>query len=658
MSAIADADALAALERTPRSHFRIRFYAAVARLRAELPDGASDAFPFLGRYFDELDAASGDWEDAAARWEQGRPDLPILRLQRAAALDEDALTLLFVAGLVEEDARFGAVFEALHGAHGRRRPSFGLLAGWLGGDGGGARAGLRRLLEHGLVRVVDGAAPRSEQELDVAPAIWDALRGEPSEQPEPSTRFRPYERLTRLDELVLPADTRAAAEALVPLLDAGAVHAIVVRGPQGGGRRTLAGALAQALGLGLLVVAGDGATSSAGPVATLLGALPLFVADPGPGETFAIRELRAHDGPIAVAVGRHGAVAAPAMDGAVTIALGVPGAAERRAHWAAALPQAGDAAVAALAAHRRMTGGNIRRVAPVAQAEAELAGSPAVLPEHVRRAGRALHARELETLTHRLPPVDGWDDLAVGDETGAELLLLESRCRNRERLPARLAGDGSGVRALFTGPSGTGKTLAARVLGAELGLDVYRLDLSAVVNKYLGETEKNLGAVFARAEELDVLLLLDEGDALLTRRTDVHTSNDRYANLETNYLLQRLETYEGILVVTTNAGERIDTAFRRRMDVVVDFPAPDTAERLAIWGLHLPPDHRVSDELLHELGLRCALTGGAIRSAALHAALLAVDSGKPVADAHVGAAVRREYRKLGAVSPLRSRRDA
>src|SRR5207302_3530655 len=143
--------------------------------------------------------------------------------------------------------------------------------------------------------------------------------------------------------------------------------------------------------------------------------------------------------------------------------------------------------------------------------------------------------------------------------------------------------------ALFSGPSGTGKTLAARLLAAALQMDLYRLDLSAVVNKYIGETEKNLNQLFARAEELDVILLLDEGDALLTQRTSVQTSNDRYANLETNFLLQRLESFEGILIVTTNAGQRIDTAFQRRMDVVIPFQAPDVAERWSIWRLHLPP---------------------------------------------------------------------
>ncbi len=135
------------------------------------------------------------------------------------------------------------------------------------------------------------------------------------------------------------------------------------------------------------------------------------------------------------------------------------------------------------------------------------------------------------------------------------------------------AGPGSGVRALFTGASGTGKTLAATVLGSRLGLDVYRLDLAAVVNKYIGETEKNLHRVLTTAEELDVVLLIDEGDSLLGRRTEVRNANDRYANLETNYLLQRLEHYRGIVVVTTNAADHIDPAFQRRMDVVVELPA-------------------------------------------------------------------------------------
>ena len=156
-----------------------------------------------------------------------------------------------------------------------------------------------------------------------------------------------------------------------------------------------------------------------------------------------------------------------------------------------------------------------------------------------------------------------------------------ARCQHREALAAAACECGEdashtcGVRALLSGPSGTGKTLAARILAAALGKDLYRVDVSATVNKYLGETEKNLDRAFSAAEELDIILLLDEGDALMATRTDVGSSNDRYANLETNFLLQRIELFAGILLVTTNAADRIDKAFARRMDVIILFRAPD-----------------------------------------------------------------------------------
>jgi SpoVK/Ycf46/Vps4 family AAA+-type ATPase len=206
---------------------------------------------------------------------------------------------------------------------------------------------------------------------------------------------------------------------------------------------------------------------------------------------------------------------------------------------------------------------------------------------------------------------------------------------------------------LFSGPSGTGKTMAARLLASALDMDLYRVDLSSVVNKYIGETEKNLNQAFSRAEELDVILLLDEGDALLTSRTSVQTSNDRYANLETNFLLQRIEAFDGILLVTTNAAGRIDSAFQRRMDVVVDFRAPEPNERWLIWQIHLPENHQVDPRWLEEAALRCVLTGGQIRNAVLHASLLALSHGGRIGTAHAEEAVRREYRKTGAVCPLR-----
>jgi SpoVK/Ycf46/Vps4 family AAA+-type ATPase len=307
----------------------------------------------------------------------------------------------------------------------------------------------------------------------------------------------------------------------------------------------------------------------------------------------------------------------------------------------------------------RVTAGTIRSAARGAWTEAQLAGRSRPEAGDVSAAMRRLEADGLETLATRVHVAGGWNELAIEPETRAELRLLEQRCRERERLGNDVgvtlrAGLNPGVRALLSGPSGTGKTLAARLLAAALGKELFTVDLAAVVNKYLGETEKSLDAVFSRAEALDVVLLLDEGDALMTRRTDVQTSNDRYANLETNFLLQRLDAYEGIFLVTTNAGERIDGAFRRRLDVVIEFRAPAAAERWSIWLLHLPDDHVLPGPFLEEVAVRCSLSGGQIRNAVLHATLLATVERRPLGAADVEDAVRREYRKTGAVCPLRT----
>jgi hypothetical protein len=397
----------------------------------------------------------------------------------------------------------------------------------------------------------------------------------------------------------------------------------------------------------------------AGPLAACLNALPVIAVELAPGETLSLPRIECTDAPLAVVLGRQGGVAGEGVERAVTLNLDMPDRDARLAHWRDALGASPCRDLEEIAAGFRLTGGNVRRAARLARVYAGLDGRAEVGTADVREAERALGREALETLAARVQTEGDWGLLAAGAETHAELRGLESRCRNRELLAGGVGGESfggglnGGVRALFSGPSGTGKTLAARLLASSLQKDLYRLDLSTVVNKYIGETEKNLNQLFSRAEELDVVLLLDEGDALLTQRTSVSSSNDRYANLETNYLLQRLESYEGILVVTTNAGDRIDAAFQRRMDVCVTFAPPRAAERWTIWQLHLPAWHGLSGELLEELAHRCELSGGQIRNAALHASSLALEDGSALADAHLEAAVRREYRKAGGVCPLR-----
>jgi hypothetical protein len=477
-------------------------------------------------------------------------------------------------------------------------------------------------------------------------------------------KLHPPDRLLSVDDLILPDGLRQALRAVPRLLADGQARALVVRGPQHNGRRTLLGAVARALGRGLVEVTGLNRTGDerwrlTGLLATLLHAVPAVVFELAPGESAEVPALAGCDGPVGLVLGRQGGLTGPGAALALPLTVDIPDPAARRLHWRSVLGPDIPADLDAVADRCRLTSGNIRRVATLARPCAALAGRTIPSAADVRQASRALNRQALDTLATYLPPAGDWTQLAVAADTLRDLRHLEARCRAREQLgaatgPVLRAHLNAGVRALFIGPSGTGKTLAARLLASALEKDLYRLDLSAVVNKYIGETEKSLNQLLARAEELDVVLLLDEGDALLTQRTGVQSANDRYANLETNFLLQRLETFEGILLVTTNAPDRIDGAFQRRMDAVVAFRPPEAAERWTIWQSHLPADHRAPPALLRELALRCALTGGQIRSAVLHAATLALQDGGVLLAAHLEAAVQSEYRKAGGVCPVRA----
>jgi hypothetical protein len=655
--------------RTPAEHFELHVHAAVLVLRRALPDPqeAPLVLGFLDEYFGALErtglpsgtkALPACW-DAIAAWEAAAQGyLPLARLRELAGLDLAAMTLLLTIGLAEEDGRFGLIAEAA-GAQ-DRRPTLGLVTSWWRPSAapGTVGAALRRLAELGLVEVGNPAAPRGEWSLRVAPAAWEALRGERPSRPADWAAYTAPDALPDLAAVVLPAPLRQRAAALPALVDAAPARALVIRGPVSSGRRTLAAAIARGLGRGVLELDGPARLAGlAGPLGTLLDAVPVIRVDVAPGETVAIPAAEAYAGPVALVLGRHGTLEGLGAEEPLMLELGVPEPALRARHWAATLGGRAAADLDRLADGRRMTAGAIRRAGRLAASEAALAGSPHVGDEHVRAALRVLQGQALGRLATRVDAAGDWSDLAAAPETLRELELLELRCRHREALRDRTSGPAlaPGVRALFSGPSGTGKSLAARLLASALGKDLYVVDLATVVDKYLGETEKNLDEILSRAEELDVVLLLDEGDALLGTRTDVRSAHDRYANLETNFLLQRLEAFEGVAIITTNAGERVDPAFRRRIDVVVEFRMPDAAERWALWQLLLPAGHAIDDGFVDEVAGRCALTGGQIRNAVLHAALLALERDAAVDSEDVELAVRREYRKSGAACPLRPR---
>jgi SpoVK/Ycf46/Vps4 family AAA+-type ATPase len=208
-----------------------------------------------------------------------------------------------------------------------------------------------------------------------------------------------------------------------------------------------------------------------------------------------------------------------------------------------------------------------------------------------------------------------------------------------------------GITALLQGPPGTGKTLVAGVIARELGLDLYQVDLSKVMSKWIGETERNLATIFDAAEDGQAILLFDEADSLFAKRTEVRSSNDRYANLEVNYLLQRLDSFEGIAILTTNFGTSIDAAFKRRMSFRLSFPFPDEETREQLWRVHLPPQLPIEGELaLDRLARKYQIAGGYIRNACLRAAFLAAQDETSLDQSHLDRAVRLEYAELGKLS--------
>ncbi len=261
------------------------------------------------------------------------------------------------------------------------------------------------------------------------------------------------------------------------------------------------------------------------------------------------------------------------------------------------------------------------------------------------------HARpRLNDLAQRIVALAGWDDLVLPEAQKHILRQISAQVRQRAKVYDAwgfgVAGArGLGIGALFAGPSGTGKTMAGEVLANELKLDLYRIDLSQVVSKYIGETEKNLRRVFDAAEESGAILLFDEADALFGKRSEVKDSHDRYANIEISYLLQRMEAYSGLAILTTNMKSALDTAFLRRLRFVVQFPFPDAAQRAEIWR-RVFPAQTPTDSLDYVQLARLQVSGGNIRNMALNAAFLAAEADQPVGMRHLLQAAKSEYAKL------------
>ena len=338
----------------------------------------------------------------------------------------------------------------------------------------------------------------------------------------------------------------------------------------------------------------------------------------------------------------------------VEFAITLPDEPARIALWRVALPGADAALIAVCGARYNVTPAVIAAVGRAVLAKLDGEASVATMAD-VRDAMRSWFDRTLAGVATRIDVRQSWDDLVLPAEQFEKIAELVSRRQHRQHVLedwgfAAKIGKGFGIAALFSGPPGTGKTMVAGLIARELELDVYQVDLSKLVSKYIGETEKQLATLFDAAETGHAIILFDEADSLFGKRSEVKSSNDRYANMAVNYLLQRLEVFTGIALLTTNHENAIDEAFRRRLAIHVRFAAPDQTARAALWSAMLPQRAAIADDVAPLiLAHKYDLSGGYIKNAVVRAAYLAASDNAAISMAHIERAAQAECEAMGQV---------
>ena len=498
------------------------------------------------------------------------------------------------------------------------------------------------LLRNAVLRL-EGDGPLPLRSLAMAPELWALLRGDGSAWP--GCRFHRAEHPELLPEALHEELGRLAG-----LVRGGDARVLALRGGRASARLAAAH-LARALDRVALEVPLElwRGRPELALACRYAGWLPVLAPRLGPGEPL---ELPAHGGfpgPLAVVLGREGALEA---NGLVDLDLPPLPLAQRRAAWRQALPEAVADAVAETAL---VDGAAIHALGERARLDAARRGEQSGL-EHLAQARSHLGSERLRLLAQPVLQRPPCEALVLPPELQARFDELVRRCRHRESLWEGLGvtlqtSTSPGVRALFVGESGTGKTLAVVRLATELAAPLYRVDLAAVMNKYVGESEKNLGLLLDEAAASDVVLLLDEADALFGRRSDAAETGERYANMLTNFLLSRIESHPGIVVLTSNSRSRIDAAFTRRLDAVLEFPLPAVAERLRLWQSHLGA-RSPGEQACRLLAAYCELPGGHIRNVVVNAAARSdAPAAEPLPLADLVAALADEFRKLGRSLP-------
>lgn len=577
-------------------------------------------------------------------------DARLVRLSQSLGLSRIETLAAALTCAVDRNVVVGRALSALQHPLGGSRPTLGLLVGalnWLAEPGEDPMdlLAMGAAVQAGLLTLTPDDIPLAERVVAVPEHLSWALRGLGPSVAGVVVGVGPQS--PQLAASLL-AQARRHAHALMSRPYA----ALAIRCGSPAERRAAADAVCRSFGKRPLFLSRPNVIGLI-PWLLLDDLLPVFECELGPSERFQVPVLLGYDGPCLVTAGPDGGIAA--RDGApFTWVVPIPPPEERRWLWTAALGN--EVLAKQLSEAHRHSCGRIAELSRLAKQRAAIDGREAPTSDDVMEAAWSSDASGLEALAEPVRAVIPSHSLVLGAKTQAELDLLLLRCRRREGLVDGLGVCSvtryrPGVRALFVGASGSGKTLAVGWLASRLKMPLYRVDAASVVSKYIGETEKNLAQLLARAEDAEVVLLFDEADSLFGKRTDVKHSTDRFANAQTNYLLQRIESYDGIAILTSNSRARFDSAFTRRLDFIVEFPAPSAEERRRLWEVHLGTEHDLDSAQLNRLAASLDLVGGHIRNAVLSAAVLANSHDRRIGWSDIIRGVEAELRKLGKQVP-------
>jgi SpoVK/Ycf46/Vps4 family AAA+-type ATPase len=629
-------------------------------------------------------------------------DLRLERLARTFRLDAFDIDVLLVCLAVEIDLRYEKLYAYLQDDVTKKRPSVDLAIHLVSSTNGDLLEVRRHflapapLITHQLVHLLED--PQQPQSPLLARILKpdDRIVGFLFGIDEVDTRLRDAVRAVTprfsLDDLLLENDARTAFRNAWPAQSYASALAIdnspspvmVLEGRAGAGKSSIAEALCRERQCELLIVDASTISSEAEPapgspstrwagVASLVereaalrcAAVHWRGIDALNGEaqrgqlTSLLRAVDAGHAPCFVAMSDANDVAGMfSRRGVIVMPVPEPSHTQRAKHWSTELAGVSldeHVDLSSLATRFKLSLGKINQAAATARrlASMRFGNDGVVTTRELQDACRFHSNQRLAELARKIVPAYGWDDIVLPDDCMAQLREICNHVKYRDRVYGdwgfgRKLALGKGLAVLFAGPSGTGKTMAAGIIAAELGLDLYKIDLSTVISKYIGETEKNLSRVFEEAETSNAILFFDEADALFGKRSEVRDSHDRYANVEVGYLLQRMEEYEGVAILATNLRKNMDDAFVRRLHFTVEFPFPDEEDRRRIWQGIWPQDTPLDATIdLELLASRYEIAGGNIKNIAVAAAFLAADEGEVVGMSHVIQATLREYQKTG-----------